>query len=78
MTPTEEKTQKQAKPLTPNERADIQEYFALILAEMKKHGLPDVGLLKKAYTLALTAHGNTRRKTGEPYIMHPLRVARCV
>lgn len=76
MTPTEEKTQKQVKPLTPNERADIQEYFALILAEMKKHGLPDVGLLKKAYTLALTAHGNTRRKTGEPYIMHPLRVAK--
>lgn len=76
MTPTNEKAPKQTKPLTSKERADIQQYFSLVLNEMKKHGLPDVGLLKKAFTLAVTAHGDARRKTGEPYIMHPLQVAK--
>lgn len=76
MTPTKEKITEKAKPLTAGERADIQQYFASILDGMKRHGLPDVVLLKKAFSLALTAHGGTRRMTGEPYIMHPLQVAK--
>lgn len=76
MISAKEKTPKQEKTLTAKERADIQQFFSSILSEMKKHGLPDVGLLKKAYSRALTAHGDMRRKTGEPYIMHPLQVAK--
>lgn len=34
--------------------------------------------IHKAFTLALNAHANMRRKTGEPYIYHPLEVARVV
>ncbi len=35
-------------------------------------------LLHKAFELALEAHGGIRRKSGEPYILHPLAVARIV
>jgi GTP pyrophosphokinase len=32
-------------------------------------------LVRKAFNLALNAHKNMRRRSGEPYIMHPLLVA---
>lgn len=32
--------------------------------------------IRKAFDLAVTAHANQRRKTGEPYILHPIEVAR--
>ena len=32
-------------------------------------------LLRGAYELALSAHGDQLRDSGEPYIMHPLAVA---
>lgn len=32
-------------------------------------------LIKKAFTFAMQAHQGVRRKSGEPYIMHPLEVA---
>ncbi len=64
----------QSASLTQKERAEIQQYFTKIVSKMKKHGLPDVALLKKAFDFAYGKHGNTRRKTGEPYIMHPLQV----
>jgi GTP diphosphokinase / guanosine-3',5'-bis(diphosphate) 3'-diphosphatase len=35
----------------------------------------DVDLLKLAYDFALKAHGNQKRKTGEPYIQHSLHTA---
>ena len=73
---TEEKgKEKERKPLTQEERANIDQMFSDLLREMKKHGLPDVGILRKAYNFALKVHGDTRRKTGEPYITHPLSVA---
>ena len=31
--------------------------------------------VRKAYELALQAHGDQRRKSGEPYILHPIAVA---
>lgn len=35
--------------------------------------------LREAFELAATSHGDQRRKTGEPYILHPIEVARiCV
>ena len=35
----------------------------------------DARLIKKAFTIALEAHKDMRRKSGEPYIFHPLTVA---
>ncbi len=32
--------------------------------------------IRKAFDLAVTAHAQQRRKTGEPYILHPIEVAR--
>ena len=32
--------------------------------------------LDRAYKLAVSAHANQRRKSGEPYILHPIEVAR--
>lgn len=38
----------------------------------------DRSLIKKAYKLAHEAHYNMRRKSGEPYILHPISVAKIV
>src|SRR5689334_20889596 len=35
----------------------------------------DAKLIKKAFTLSLDAHKDMRRKSGEPFIFHPLAVA---
>ena len=35
----------------------------------------DVALIRKAYKVAADAHKDVRRKSGEPYITHPLDVA---
>lgn len=36
----------------------------------------DKKLIRRAFDLALDAHKNQRRKTGEPYIYHPIEVAK--
>mgnify|MGYP003339115240 CR=1 FL=1 len=35
----------------------------------------DKTMIRKAFDLALAQHKDMRRKTGEPYILHPLAVA---
>ncbi len=35
-------------------------------------------LIRKAFNLSVVAHSNQRRKTGEPYIFHPISVAKIV
>ena len=35
----------------------------------------DVKLIRKAYEYAKSHHGNQLRKSGEPYIIHPVQVA---
>jgi GTP pyrophosphokinase len=41
----------------------------------KYHPSEDVTLIKKAYKIAYEAHKEQKRKSGEPYIIHPLCVA---
>ena len=36
----------------------------------------DKAEIRKAFVFAMEAHGDQRRKSGEPYITHPLEVAR--
>lgn len=38
----------------------------------------DVNLIKRAFSLAKDAHEGVRRRSGEPYIMHPIGVAKIV
>ena len=39
------------------------------------HPAKDFDMLEKAYNLAREAHKDQKRKSGEPYIIHPLKVA---
>lgn len=38
----------------------------------------DKKLIRSAFNLAVEAHSEQRRKTGEPYIYHPIAVAKIV
>lgn len=50
--------------------------FATLNTELKSYLRPfDEKLLKKAYDFAAKAHGDQKRKSGEPYITHPLSAA---
>ena len=37
-----------------------------------------IDIIKRAYTFARDAHKGVRRRSGEPYILHPIEVARIV
>ena len=50
-------------------------YDMLIARIQKYHPSADVTQIEKAYNLAKKAHGDQKRKSGEPYIIHPLWVA---
>ncbi|MBQ9438871.1 MAG: bifunctional (p)ppGpp synthetase/guanosine-3',5'-bis(diphosphate) 3'-pyrophosphohydrolase, partial [Lachnospiraceae bacterium] len=53
-----------------------EELFSELTARVKKyHPSDDITLIEKAYKLAAKAHEGQLRKSGEPYIIHPLNVA---
>lgn len=52
-----------------------QLYDDLILRVKKYHPSADISLIEKAYRIAKDAHKDQVRKSGEPYIIHPLYVA---
>ena len=55
---------------------DPDRLYDMLIARIRKyHPSTDVSLFEKAYKLAVEAHGDQRRKSGEPYIIHPLWVA---
>ena len=41
----------------------------------KRKGRRDIKLVQKAYEFAKAKHGDQLRKSGEPYIIHPVQVA---
>ncbi len=58
------------------ERREILRQYRKLLRSMKpmlKDG--DAKIIKKAFNTAMEAHKGIRRKSGEPYIYHPLAVA---
>ena len=50
-------------------------YEELITSVRKYHPSTDITLIEKAYRIADEAHKGQNRKSGEPYIIHPLCVA---
>ena len=50
-------------------------YQELINHVQKYHPSDDISMIEKAYNVAKEAHKNQTRKSGEPYIIHPLNVA---
>ena len=55
---------------------DPNRLYDMLIARIRKyHPSTDVSMIEKAYRLAVKAHGDQRRKSGEPYIIHPLWVA---
>lgn len=50
-------------------------YQELIKRVQKYHPSDDISMIEKAYKIAFEAHKNQFRKSGEPYIIHPLNVA---
>ena len=50
-------------------------YQDLISHVQKYHPSDDISLIEKAYKTAAEAHKDQVRKSGEPYIIHPLCVA---
>jgi GTP pyrophosphokinase len=62
-----------------NEQQEIKEivrqYRALLRAIREKLKKGDKELLRTAFEMATNAHKTMRRKSGEPYILHPIAVA---
>src|SRR5215813_12913453 len=54
----------------------LREYRALLRALKPKLKSGDKELIRDAFEMAAEAHKTMRRKSGEPYILHPLAVAR--
>ncbi|MCI8376166.1 MAG: bifunctional (p)ppGpp synthetase/guanosine-3',5'-bis(diphosphate) 3'-pyrophosphohydrolase [Lachnospiraceae bacterium] len=50
-------------------------YQELIKSVRKYHPSTDISMIEKAYQIASRAHEGQLRKSGEPYIIHPLCVA---
>tara|TARA_B100001175_G_scaffold56856_2_gene45828 strand:+ start:11931 stop:14126 length:2196 start_codon:yes stop_codon:yes gene_type:complete len=53
----------------------LRDYRKLLRYSQNVINKDDLVLIKKAFKISLEAHKNMRRKSGEPYILHPLTVA---
>ncbi len=70
---------KQSTDYSPEEQKQINAAFNdLLHSSYQKIDEKEQALIKKAYEVALNAHDGQRRKSGEPYIFHPISVAKIV
>ncbi len=53
----------------------VELYNKLIAMIRKYHPSDDISMIEKAYEIASDAHKEQKRRSGEPYIIHPLAVA---
>ena len=59
------------------EKKLIQDAYRQLLRSIKSEmDEDDSKMIRKAYEMAVQAHAEQRRKSGEPYILHPIAVAR--
>ena len=56
----------------------LREYRALLRGLKQRIKKGDKKQLRRAFEIAVDAHRDMRRKSGEPYILHPIAVARIV
>ncbi|HOP02962.1 MAG TPA: RelA/SpoT family protein [Tenuifilaceae bacterium] len=64
---------------TDEEKKIIEVSFSNLLKDCPRcKNEEDLKLVKKAFNLANEAHKGVKRKSGEPYILHPIEVARIV
>ncbi|XZF16060.1 RelA/SpoT family protein [Chitinophagaceae bacterium MMS25-I14] len=68
--PTYDKNEEEEKKLI------LREYRALLRALKQRLKKGDKEMVRRAFEIAVDAHKDMRRKSGEPYILHPLAVAR--
>ena len=76
-------TEEKSKVIFHDERISKEEEFIapevlhqrLIEHVKKYHPSDDTSMIEKAYAVASEAHNGQYRKSGEPYIIHPLNVA---
>jgi GTP pyrophosphokinase len=54
----------------------LKRYRQLLRVSKWSREKGDIGLIRQAFELAVNAHSSMRRKSGEPYIYHPLAVAK--
>ncbi|WP_242957696.1 RelA/SpoT family protein [Lachnoclostridium sp. An118] len=61
---------------SPEDYQDPEQLYQMLIARIRKyHPSTDVSMIEKAFDLAKEAHNGQCRKSGEPYIIHPLWVA---
>ena len=61
---------------SPEEKIELERQFENLLTCWKsRKNEQDVALVTEAYLLAANAHKDARRRSGEPYMYHPLAVA---
>ncbi len=56
----------------------LRRYRGLLRAAVHSKSRKDRKAIRKAFDISLEAHKDMRRKSGEPYIYHPISVARVV
>src|SRR5687767_7724918 len=61
-----------------NERPPADEVAPLLNAFRARHPKASTGMIARAYLTSADAHRGQSRRSGEPYIQHPLAVARIV
>lgn len=62
-----------------DEDAYAEELYKDLISSCSKHvKVKDIKLIRKAFDLAKESHKGVKRKSGEPYILHPIAVAKIV
>ena len=61
---------------TPADFTSPEELYQNLIKSIRKyHPSDDISMIEKAYKIAFEAHQDQKRKSGEPYIIHPICVA---
>ncbi len=67
------------KPEIIDEDKYAEELYKDLISSCSKHvKVKDIKLIRKAFDLAKESHKGVKRKSGEPYIVHPIAVAKIV
>lgn len=72
----EENMEKAAPFATPKDFTSVEELHDILMQKIRNyHPSTDLSMIEKAYQVAYKAHEGQLRKSGEPYIIHPICVA---